>query len=347
MTATTTTARPAPAGARLRPVPWRQLAWASWRQCRGSLIGAAALLGVLAVYLLIMGLRLRGAYASVTSCHPVNSQACLQVANLFNTQYWTGAEVVAAVLLAVPVLIGVFAGAPVLARELESGTFRFAWTQGVGRMRWTVARLVLPAVTVTAAAAAFSQLFGWYFHPFFADGMDSRLAPQYFNLTGVAFAAWTLAAFAIGALAGVLIRRVVPSIAASIAVSAGLLAVTMLYLRPHYQAPFIISNSNGPPSPGGSPAWVVSQWWTAPGGKPVSYSTIIQLAQNPPSGWPHINLGNGSIFQGLLQHGYTQWTSYQPASRYWTFQFVEAGWLLALCVLLLAATVWLIRRRAA
>ncbi len=49
----------------------------------------------------------------------------------------------------------------------------------------------------------------------------------------------------------------------------------------------------------------------------------------------------------LAQHGYTHWTSYQPSSRFWPFQWIEGGWLLALSVLLIAATVWLVRRRAA
>jgi hypothetical protein len=49
----------------------------------------------------------------------------------------------------------------------------------------------------------------------------------------------------------------------------------------------------------------------------------------------------------LSQHGYTQWTSYQPGGRFWPFQWIEGGWLLALSVLLIAATVWLVRRRAA
>ena len=54
-------------------------------------------------------------------------------------------------LQVVPVLIGAFAGAPVLARELETGTFRFAWTQGFGRWRWALAKLVLLAVVLAAA----------------------------------------------------------------------------------------------------------------------------------------------------------------------------------------------------
>ena len=52
-------------------------------------------------------------------------------------------------------------------------------------------------------------------------------------------------------------------------------------------------------------------------------------------------------WQYLAQHGYTQLTSYQPASRFWPFQWIEGGWLLALSVLLIAATVWLVRRKTA
>ena len=65
-----------------------------------------------------------------------------------------------------PVLFGAFAGAPVLARELETGTYRYAWTQGIGRERWTIAKLTLLAVALVAVTAAFSQLFAWFFAPF-------------------------------------------------------------------------------------------------------------------------------------------------------------------------------------
>ena len=135
------------------------------------------------------------------------------------------------ILQAVPALIGAFVGAPVLAREMETGTYRFAWTQGFGRWRWTLAKLVALAVAVAAAAGAISVLFSWYYQPYFARGQPGpagslasrlRFAPGLFDLRGVAFAAWTLAAFAIGVLAGMLIRRVVPAIVATLAVYAGL-----------------------------------------------------------------------------------------------------------------------------
>ena len=41
-----------------------------------------------------------------------------------------------------------------------------------------------------------------------------------------------------------------------------------------------------------------------------------------------------TVLRYLTRHGYTQWTRYQPGSRFWPFQWIESGWLLALSVLL-------------
>jgi hypothetical protein len=252
----------------------------------------------------------------------------------------------------VPALIGAFIGAPVLARELETGTFRFAWTQGFGRWRWALAKLVLLAVVVTAAAGAFGVLLSWYYQPYFAPGYQALGLPQMtpffpglFDLRGVGFPAWTLAAFAIGALAGMLIRRVVPAIVATLAVYAALAFATGGLLREHYLTPLLTSNNFNLPGT----AWIISQWSTKDGrfafaGFPPG-SLLSQFCSSLPPGPGKPSLG--TLAQCLSQHGYTQWTSYQPASRFWPFQWIEGGWLLVLSVLLIAATVWLVRRRAA
>jgi hypothetical protein len=198
----TAVAAPAPQATRPRPVPWAKLAWVTWRQHRLALTGVALLLGGLGVYLLIMGLKIHNGYASVQACHPAHSAACLTLSGLVIGHYYPFAQVFSIFLLSVPVLVGVFVGAPVLARELETGTFRFAWTQGAGRTRWAIAKLGLLAIAVTVASYAFSLLWSWYFQPFFAEGLDGLLAQQYFDLRGVDFAAWTLLAFAIAAIAG-------------------------------------------------------------------------------------------------------------------------------------------------
>ncbi len=253
----------------LRPVPWRKMAWVTWRQHRLALAGVAALFGVAAVYLLINGLLMHHAYAAVAACHPAGSGICRGVADNFLNSNAPGVGPVLGLLQVIPPLIGAFVGATVLARELETGTFRYAWTQGFGRARWAVAKLVPLAVAVTGAAGAFSVLVSWYIQPIFGAGdHNGPLYPTIFDLRGVALAAWTLTAFAIGGLAGILIRRVIPAMFATFAVWAGLAFVTGWFLRRHYETPLVTTNPNFPGS-----AWVFSQIWTR-GGQPASLSMI-------------------------------------------------------------------------
>ena len=352
MTALTMPAQPHE-DASLRPVPWRRMAGVTWRQHRFTLVGMTALLGVLGLYLWLSGLGMHHAYTVATACRPADSVACINTVGDFNAAYGTTAQTIAALLHGVPALIGAFVGAPVLARELETGTFRYAWTQGFGRWRWALAKLVLLAIAVAAAAELFSLLFSWYFQPLLDEpGYQTPLGPGLFDLRGVTFAAWTLAALAIGALAGMLIRRVVPAIAVTLAAWAGLLLAAGLFLRQHYAVPLITSNPNA----GASNNWIMAQWWTK-GGTTISnptmnriiQSTIEQVAPKTNSNFtPDSPDAPFQIAQRyLINHGYTLWTRYQPASRFWPFQWIEGGWLLALSLLLIAATVWLVRRRAA
>jgi hypothetical protein len=256
-----------------RPLPWRRMAWVTWRHHHIALGAVAVFLGALAVWLWRTGLELHHAYGAAIACHPAGSTACSEL--IFNFDATGGMLKGGFVLQPVPALIGAFVGPQVLAREIETGTFRYAWTQGFGRWRWTLAKLVLLGVAVAAIAGAFSVLVSWYYQPYLAPGRlynpTSSLHHWLFDLRGVTFAGWTLAAFAIGALAGMLIRQIVPAIAATLA----------------------------------------------------GYTVLAIVAGN------------------LLR------ANYQPASHFWRVQWIEGSGLLALSALLIAATVRLVRRRAA
>ncbi|MGO8863848.1 MAG: ABC transporter permease subunit [Acidimicrobiales bacterium] len=338
--------------ANLRPIPWRRMVWVTWRQHRTALTGVAVLFIAMAVCFWVAGLHLHHAYSAAIACHPASSFTCNNLVNNFNGMYGFLAN--GLILQAVPALVGAFIGAPVLAREFENGTFRFAWTQGFGRRRWTLAKLASLGVVVTAVAAAITVLMSWYYRPYFPAaspalyvskelpiGTSSPFAPGLFDLRGITFAAWTLAAFAIGVLAGVLIRRVVPAIVATLVLYTGLAFAVGAFLRQHYLAPLVTSKLSIPGS-----AWVITQQWFTKSGRPASPAALNQVLLKAPGQL----FGKGgvpksvTVWQYLAQHGFTQLTTYQPASRFWPFQWIEGGWLLALSVLLIAVTVWLVRR---
>jgi hypothetical protein len=334
-----------------RPVPWARLARVTWYQHRAALAGAAALLGAGAVYLAVMGQQIHDAYARWATCHAGRAD-CQGLWQTFTSYYGNqhgsvllsgvNAQTVPFLLLTIPVLTGMFIGAPVLARELETGTFRFAWTQGCGRLRWALAKLALLALVLTAAALAFSLLFAWFFQPFVAAGVTRRFAMQVFGNSGVVFAAWTVLAFAMAAFFGALIRRTVPAMATTLAVWTVLQVATVNGLRPSYQAPFTNTSPAGNPLPGLNSAWILGGGMTGPGGRQLTGPDLqgaplsVQRSANP-----------ATIGRWLDQHHVSQWVSYQPAGRFWPFQLIEGGWLLALSVVLMAATLWLVRRRAA
>jgi hypothetical protein len=337
-------------GETLRPLAWRRMVWVIWRQHRVALAAVAVLVGGLSFVLFLVGVQLHHAYTAAAACRPAGSPVCAGVVNRFN-----GMDAFLAngfVLQALPALIGAFVGAPLLARELETGTYRYAWTQGFGRARWTLAKLVGLAAAVVVAAAALSILLSWYFHPYFAAGNQSRfldetspLASGLFDLRGIDLAAWTLAAFSIGALLGMLIRRVVPAIVATLVAYLGLAFAAAIYLRRHYVAPLVASTPSVPGSD-----LVMSQWWTKGGTFAFARAPIDLLERvcpPPPAGAGKGNFDKaGYVAHCLTEHGYKQWISYQPATRFWSFQLIEAGWLMALSASLIAATVWLVRSRA-
>jgi hypothetical protein len=322
-----------------RPVQWRGMVWVTWRQQRATLIAVPAVLVAVAVFLVIFGLKVHHDYAALINC-PINagqqSGACAKLFSDFNSRDWPLGNTCAILMQLAPVLIGAFAGAPLLARELENGTYRFAWTQGLVRERQAIAKLALLGVTLVVLAGAFGVLFSWFFQPFlYTEGMN-RLTETVFDTSGIVFPAFTLVSFAIGAFLGMLFRRVIPALAATLGVY---LAIRLAAwgVRKYYPVAVVTSNSKifgqfQTPSVPGYP-WILSSWVTGPGGKPASLSVANQVLTGPPG--------------ASVPPGYTEWNRWIPLSHYWPMQFIEAGWLLVLAVALMAGTVWLVRHRAA
>jgi hypothetical protein len=142
--------------------------WLTWRQFRAQAITAAAALAVFAVVLATTGSHLASMYDSsgLITCH---GDTCAGLASQFLSQLSSGALVgvpgsayvilyflSVVVILIVPAITGCFWGAPLIARELEAGTFRLTWNQSVTRTRWLTVKLALIGVAAMAVAEAFS-----------------------------------------------------------------------------------------------------------------------------------------------------------------------------------------------
>ncbi len=306
------------------------LARVTWRQHRAGLVTVAILLAAFSAFLVVQGLRMHAVYHGfgLSFTQPPTTARAVSLAETFENEYLGFGLYLPRFFMFLPLLIGAFVGGPLVARELETGTFRFAWTQSVGRTRLTIAKLAIVGLALTAMALGFSQLFSWWYRPF-----EQLTGPAY-EVEGVVFAVRVLLGFTLGAFAGTVLRRTVPAIATAMAAWFAIVVPTALFLRPHFEAPLTAPVNMTSKF---STEWALSQWWVDPGGHRLSGAAYNALVRSLPTSDPQSWLAN---------HHYVLWETYQPASRFWTFQAIEASGLCLLALALAGATVWWVRRRA-
>jgi hypothetical protein len=206
-------------------------------------------------------------------------------------------------------------------------------------------KLAILGPVLFALAAAFSAVFTWWFRPF--DQIMGRMGTgQAYEVSGVVFAARTLFGVALGVFLGAVIRRTIPAIVTTGAVWLAVVWPSTVFLRPLIQSPLRVPADSQLITNGG---WTIHDWYQNSTGQHLSNAQLdafIRQAQGSGSG-SGSGSGDRSIGPLLSQHGYTMWSSYEPNGRSWHFQTVEGAVYVALSVLLGAASVWWIRRRAA
>ncbi len=331
------------------------MTWVVWRLYRTPVIVAAAALAIFAVLLLITGLQVASEYHNaLQTC--TASRNCGDLQSVLNLGGSPG-NIFVSLSVAVPALLGLFWGAPMVAREIESGTSQFAWVQSVTRSRWLAAKtgwLVLAAAVWGGAVAA---LVTWWSGPENAVSLD-RFNLNVFDVQGIVPVAYAIFAVALGIAAGTIVRRALPALAITLGVFVAVRVVIANYLRPHYLAAHTLTQSiGGTLTPKGA-------YWQLTTGIVTASGTAVP----PRSSGGTIGFGYGSMpfsdlpaacraFVGsgqpqrviscLSARGYRQYMTYQPASHYWPFQFIETGIFLALAAALIAVAFAILRRRDA
>lgn len=332
-----TAAGAAPAAVMTHP-RGRGLLWVVWRQHRIGLVGAVLVLGGFALLLLINGAAMHADVhrLGLDACGDVNSARCSLPLQLFSSRYGGIAMYLPRLLEFLPAVLGVFLGAPLLARELESGTYRFAWTQGRTRTQLLATKLAVLAAALVLLSLGFSALFAWWFGPF-APVMGRMESGQAYEIEGVVFAARTLFGFLLGALVGAVIRRTVPAMAATAALWLAAVVPSVLYLRPLIAAPVTVPA--GSPQVDVSTIWVIDDWYQNAAKHRLSGRAADSLVLQGTGGQ------RVDVNQWLARHGWTEWVSFQPDSRFWHFQVIETSCYVVLAALLCWATLWWARRR--
>jgi hypothetical protein len=322
--------------------------WLTWRQHRAAIVAIGVVVAVLGVIFIVTGQQMADAFQQlgVADClaHPTHPN-CGDIVGSFRDQYGTFIAA-SAWLSLLPAILGMLVGAPLVARELEHGTHRLVWTQSISAERWLATKLAVLFAVTLAATGIMTVLMSWW-HANAWNQLDGHMPPLMYDFEGIVPLAYSAFALALGIAAGVLIRRAIPAIVVALV---GFLAVRLpmeFLLRPRFQPPLtytqdvlavLAPTTTQTPLHG---AWNLGEGWMDSAGHQLSDSTVFQACD------PRVGGTKMDLFQCIHNHGWLAFTTYQPADRFWPFQGIEAGILVALAVGLLALAIWWVRRRIA
>jgi hypothetical protein len=245
-------------------------------------------------------------------------------------------DVIAAAVLALPALAGLFAGVPWVAREFESGAFRFTWTQGISPRHWLLGTFGPLVLLAAVSAAIYGAAADWWYQ--IAQWQDGTSIWSWrwssFELTPLSIAGWTVLAMALALLCGVLIRRVLPAMIAFTATLGTCAYLSQAWLRPGLfgigtaaQQASWSTSAGWPPS---TTTYTVQTWLQTPSGQHVSGLPAV----NNPTTW-------------IAQHHDTFWVAYQPHTHLVWLELARNGILITVAALAVLTSAWSLRIRPA
>ena len=353
----------------------------AWRQFRTPAAVACGALLVVAVLAVLTGPGLAHAYTTTmaacrrTDSCPSATATFARTDSVLRTTFGT-------LVTIVPALLGMFWGAPLIAREIEGGTIPLVWTQSVTRTRWLVVKLGVVGLASILAAGLLSLIVTWWAHP-----LDQAAAAAYDtfserDLTPIGYAAL---AFTLGVTAGMLIRRTVPTMAVTLFTFVVVRVGVTYAIRPRLVDPahrtlaidpastgfgsetspgsMLNSLFNGGPSSALEPAtpklpnaWIYSTRVVDNTGHDLTNKVLdadcpgVAAGGGAPAVPGHVQAPESAHQQmqqcvSKIGATYHELVTYQPSNRYWALQWQELA-LYGMAALLLAVfCAWWVRHR--
>jgi hypothetical protein len=306
------------------------MTWVAWRVQRSQLLAATAVMATLTLWLVASGL---------FSGH---SQTY---------KYWTDADIY--VLYALPGVLGLAIGAPLIGAEAHLGTNRVAWTQSVTRSWWLARKILVGGLVSIGLVVLLAVLLEWWTSAVSVSALTQsggfsgvRIQPDAFDLTGLVVVGYAVFAFLLGVALGGIVRR--PGWAFALGLPIFVAArIIVQWLRPHLIAPLIYTSLIERASSAVNHSWLLNfallprnrtspppgqtwAWW--------DFSKTYSACESKP------NPTNASEAHcALLAHVHYVF-QYQPESHYWALQGIETAIFVALGLVLLAFTMALIKR---
>ena len=332
------------------------MTWLVWRQHRQQLLFGVAGLIVLGVFFLATGLPIHDRFdeAGLPDCLPQTIDStvvanlyepidigpsstddaggtgntateaitrCAQAADDFYDDYQSVVDV-GFLLLILPMLVGIFWGAPLVAREIEHGTHRLVWTQGTSRLRWAATKFGLVSIGVLAMTAVFAAMLNWWITPVMQTS-GQRFDYTFFDIHGIVVFGYATFALALGIFAGAVTGRLLPAMATTVVGFLAVRLVVMLVARDHY-----LPTETSRFSVAGLALGDSYQQWNLLHGD--------WIRSRPSEGRTGCPAGAADCTETLTMH---------PAGHFWAFQAIETAIFVALAISLLLATIYWIRRR--
>ncbi|MFJ9342815.1 ABC transporter permease [Streptomyces sp. NPDC101733] len=235
-------------------------------------------------------------------------------------------------LASLPVLLGVFLGAPLIAADREHGTARLVTTQSLSRTHWLLWKLGFALAVAVATTLPLSLLYGWWWRtvePFVVGGW---LENPVFEATGPVLVATAVFTTALGLAVGALTRRSVGAMMTTFFGSAVALAV-LSYGEGSLATPRRLVYPFGAARPAGFDGAVeVDQWISTGSGRLYGWGTCVNDAVPE----------NCRASLGIVNSVWEYFGRDQMAGMQWA----AAGVLLALGAVLLALFLTRTRRGA-
>ena len=224
-------------------------------------------------------------------------------------------------LLILPMLVGMFWGAPLIARETEHGTHRLVWTQGVSRLRWATTKIGLISIAVLVITAIYAGMLTWWITPVIQTS-GQRFNYVFFDIHGIVVFGYVVFALALGVFAGAVTGRLLPAMAATVVGFIGVRLVVMLAARNHYQP-------------------------TETSRLPELDTAYSQMRNDLHGDWivaSHSAIDEVGCPAGPRDCAYEVLTVH-PARHFWAFQATETAIFVALAIALLIGSIYWVRRR--